>query len=519
MIRVEPRRSDTSQKGVAVVGADDVTIWNDDEAARLATLKAFNILDTKPEQSFDKITKLAANLFGVPVALVTFIDDHRQWFKAAIGTTVTEVPREIAFCTHTVASGKPLVVLDAHADLRFKNNPMVVGAPGIRFNVSVPLRAPNGTIPGTICIVDSVPHEDFTDREIGLLSDLADIVMTELMLKQALSEKDTALADRNLAHLLLDDALEFSEVTIWRLDLRTEAVIWRGATEQVWNNSAATLATLDAVFAAIHPDDRERVSDDLQAARISPRGYRSEFRIVLADGSERWLAGRGNFETGPEGDFMSGLNYDITPRKQQERYKELLMQEVGHRMRNLFASINAIILLTRSSATSVADYVGRLTERMAALNRAQNVLFAADEVSCTLSDLLDDIQNVYPRISWSGDDVALPEAAVVALSLIFNELSTNAVKYGSLAAEAGTVSITSCVTSGPSSQSAVELVWKEAGGSAVTAPPSSTGFGTKLIDLSIEDTLRGKITREWEIGGMTCALRFSCEPVLASALS
>ncbi len=500
-----------------MVDEKDHTIWNDDEKVRLATLKAFNILDTKPEHSFDKITKLAANLFGVPVALVTFVDDHRQWFKAAIGTTVTEVPRDVAFCTHTVMSGQPLVVLDAHADPRFKNNPMVVGAPGIRFNVSVPLVAPNGTIPGTICIVDTVAREDFTDREIGFLKDLADVVMAELMLKQALSEKGAALVDRDLAHTLLDGALEFSEVAIWRLDISTEAVTWRGATEQVWSCSAASLATLDGVFAAIHPEDRGRVSSDLEAGRTTSLDYRSEFRIILADGTERWLVGRGNFETGPEGDFMTGVNYDITPRKQQERYKELLLQEVGHRMRNLFASINAIILLTRKSATSVADYVQRLSQRMAALNRAQNVLFAADVVSCSLAALVDDLKSVYPQISWSGDDAELPGNAVVALSLIFNELSTNALKYGALATQGGTVAITSTISSGADGASAVEVVWKEAGGSTVVVQPTRTGFGTQLIELSIQETLKGTIAREWEPGGLTCVLRFSCAELAGGA--
>lgn len=492
-------------------------IWNDDETLRLATLKAFNILDTEPEHSFDKITKLAANLFGVPVALVTFVDDQRQWFKAAIGTTTTEVPRDIAFCTHTVMSGQPLVVLDAHADSRFKNNPMVTGAPGIRFNVSVPLVAPNGTIPGTICIVDTVARKDFTDREIGFLKDLADVVMAELLLKQALSEKEAALVDRDLAHSLLDGALEFSEVAIWRLDISTEAVTWRGATEQVWNDSAASLATLDAVFAAIHPEDRERVSGDLEAARTTPLDYRSEFRIVLADGSERWLAGRGNFVTGQTGDFLTGVNYDITPRKQQERYKEMLMQEVGHRMRNLFASINAIVLLTRKSSTSVADYVQRLSERMAALNRAQNVLFAGDVVSCSLVSLLEDLKSVYPQISWSGDDVDLPGNAVVALSLIFNELSTNALKYGALAAGGGTVSITSTITSAVDGTSAVVLAWQEAGASLVVVPPTWIGFGTQLIELSIQETLKGTISRDWGPGGMSCVMQFNCAGIAAKA--
>ena len=182
-----------------------------------------------------------------------------------------------------------------------------------------------------------------------------------------------------------------------------------------------------------------------------------------------------------------------------------------------FASINAIILLTRKSATSVADYVQRLSQRMAALNRAQNVLFAADVVSCSLAALVDDLKSVYPQISWSGDDAELPGNAVVALSLIFNELSTNALKYGALATQGGTVAITSTISSGADGASAVEVVWKEAGGSTVVVQPTRTGFGTQLIELSIQETLKGTIAREWDPGGLTCVLRFSCAELAGGA--
>ncbi len=482
-----------------------------DEQRRLTTLAAYNILDTEREYAFDKITKIAAHLFNVPVALVTFVDDRRQWFKAAIGTTATEVPKDIAFCAFTVASGRPLIVLDALNDSRFQDNPMVVGAPGIRFNVSVPLRAPDGTTPGTICIVDTVPREEFADHEIELLNDLADVVMAELTLKQALSEKQAALLERDLAQTMLDEALDFSEVAIWRLNVDTGTLAWRGAAEAVWGDEVALSTTLDQAFARIHPEDRERVARDMEAGRTAPIGYRSEFRIILADGRERWLAGRGNYEIGSTGEIMTGVNYDITLRKEQEQYRELLMQEVGHRMGNLFANIHAIISLTRSSATSVVDYVRRVEDRIGALNRAQNMLFASDVANCSLAILLNDIQAVHPQIRWSGDDIDLPETAVVALSLIFNELSTNAVKYGALATEQGSISILSKVSGEIDDARSVELVWKEMGGRPVTAEPTRTGFGTQLIDVSIRDTLEGEITRDWAQDGMTCVLRFSCQ--------
>jgi two-component sensor histidine kinase len=480
------------------------------EALRLDTLRNYHILDSDPEPSFDKITKLAANLFNVPVALVTFIDDKRQWFKSAVGTTATEVPRSIAFCTHTVVSGDPTIILDAADDERFADNPMVIGAPSIRFNVSVPLRAPDGTIPGTICIVDTVPRKAFSEHDLSLLNDLADVVMSELTLKSTVREKDTAIRERDIAHAMLDDALDFSDVAIWRLDISTGAISWRGATKSVWLRHEGALTTLDDAFAAIHPDDRDRVSRDIEAGRSAALGYRSEFRIVAPNGSIRWLAGRGNYETGPAGDIITGINYDITVRQQRDSHREMLMDEMRHRMRNLFANINAIIVLTRASATSLDDYVRRVGERIAALTRTQNVLFQVDVESCSLAVLLDDLQIMYPQISWSGDDVELSESAIIALSLVFNELSTNAVKYGALATAQGSVAIRCTVAANAGGGAIVELEWIEAGGVNAAATPTSTGFGTQLIEMSIRDTLKGSIARRWQHTGLKCTMQFEC---------
>ena len=124
---------------------------------------------------------------------------------------------------------------------------------------------------------------------------------------------------------------------------------------------------------------------------------------------------------------------------------------------------------------------------------------------------------VYPQISWSGDDIELPETAVVALSLIFNELSTNAMKYGALAVEGGAVSITSTLVNGADSKNAIQIVWKEVGGGIVDAEPTWIGFGTQLVDLSIKETLKGTIERDWEKDGMTCVLRFPCPELRGQA--
>ena len=151
----------------------------DDETQRLAALKALGVLDTPPEDRFDRATRLAAALFNVPVALVSLVDEDRQWFKSCFGVEICETPREASFCAHAIAARSMLVVPDALADERFRDNPMVASGPRVRFYAGAPLRTPDGHLVGTLCILDVRPR-DLSEAERGLLLDLAATVEGEL---------------------------------------------------------------------------------------------------------------------------------------------------------------------------------------------------------------------------------------------------------------------------------------------------------------------------------------------------
>ncbi|MBP6631683.1 MAG: response regulator [Kofleriaceae bacterium] len=145
------------------------------EAARLAVLADLRILDTEPEQDFDFLAGLAARLLAVPIALISLIDRDRQWFKARVGVAGTEVPRELAICSHVVSGDAALVVEDARTDERFRDNPLVIGAsgaPGVVFYAGVPLRTSGGLAVGTMCVIDHQPRQ-FGADELTLLTDLA----------------------------------------------------------------------------------------------------------------------------------------------------------------------------------------------------------------------------------------------------------------------------------------------------------------------------------------------------------
>ena len=147
------------------------------EAERLAELKRLAILDTSEEKAFDDITRMAASVCGTPIALITLVDDKRQWFKSRLGLQQTETPREMAFCAHAIQTPDvPFVVRDATQDARFVANPLVTGDPNIRFYAGAPLVSRNGQALGTLCVIDRTPR-DVTPEQLEELQFMAQQVI------------------------------------------------------------------------------------------------------------------------------------------------------------------------------------------------------------------------------------------------------------------------------------------------------------------------------------------------------
>jgi len=151
----------------------------ENEARRIEALKELKLLDTKIEDRFERITRIAAAAFDVPIALVTLVDQDRQWFKSRFGLSVTETPRDQAFCAHTILDKDVMIVRDTLLDPRFADNPLVIGEPRIRFYAGYPLTLPNGTSPGTLCLIDTRPRE-LDEVKINLLRDLGRLVEREM---------------------------------------------------------------------------------------------------------------------------------------------------------------------------------------------------------------------------------------------------------------------------------------------------------------------------------------------------
>lgn len=187
-----------------------------DEAERLKALRRLNILDTPAEERFDRITRLARRVLGVPMALVSLVDEDRQWFKSKIGMTISETSRDISFCAHAITSDGLLIVPDASKDERFKDNPLVAGGQKIRFYAGAPLVTPDGHALGTLCVLDKKPRRLRSEQQQALRV-LAHHVMTQLELRR--HARELAQAHANGHQIRSELARAHAEITRLRREL------------------------------------------------------------------------------------------------------------------------------------------------------------------------------------------------------------------------------------------------------------------------------------------------------------
>lgn len=319
------------------------------EERRLAALRRYGVLDTPAEQAFDDLALLARHICDTPVAVVSLVDAHRQWFKARIGLEVTETARDIAFCHHTVmAPDRVFEVEDTQSDPRFSGSPLVTAEPHIRFYAGAPLVTPDGFALGAICVMDRTPRA-LTEAQRVALSALGRRVVAQLELGRrsrdlevrdreaqemlALAEQSrrallSVLEDEKRAGLSLRASEElFRQVVenirevFWIVDAATGRILYVSpGYRTVWGRSPESLYDVAGAWAeTVHAEDRARV---LQAAKMRQASgtYDETYRIVRPDGTLRWVRDQA-FPVRDEAGSVTrivGVAEDITQRKQLE---------------------------------------------------------------------------------------------------------------------------------------------------------------------------------------------------------
>ena len=255
-----------------------------DEARRLQVLIDLDLLDSPPDERFDRITRLAARLFDVPTALVSLIDADRQWFKSRVGLALPETPRSTSFCAHAILQDDVMVVRDACEDARFANNPMVLGDAGVRFYAGSPIEVGDGARIGTLCIIDRVPRE-FGPEERTMLRDLAGIAAGEVaaLELQAVAERErrSAATVRALLDHLPDGVLLFNAAgTIQSCNPAAERMF--GAPCQVLaGQPSGALIGIQPKAVARHEGTGRRVDGSTFAAEVSIAEMRLDGQAYL----------------------------------------------------------------------------------------------------------------------------------------------------------------------------------------------------------------------------------------------
>jgi len=305
------------------------------ELLRLKALRNLAILDTPPEQSFDDIVQVATHICDVPIAVVSLIDSDRQWFKSCIGIDASETPRDVAFCSHTILTPDDiLMVEDATKDKRFCDNPVVVGAPYIRFYAGVPLVTEDNFALGTLCVVDYKPRL-LSAAQLSSLRALARQVMQLLKLKsinKAMQEYSSRVkGSEDLLRSLLSNfpgaAYRCENNSSWTMHYLSDAV------EQLTGYAAKKFIKDNALsFNDItHSNDKDRVYATVQAAVAKNQSFDLEYRIKRVDGQWRYVQeiGRGVFDAQGKLQFIDGFIWDIQARIDSVYEKRIMTNKLS----------------------------------------------------------------------------------------------------------------------------------------------------------------------------------------------
>ena len=301
-----------------------------DEAGRLAALRRYDVLDTPPEPAFDRITRTAARLFGVPTALVSLVDADRQWFKSCVGLDARQTDRAVAFCDHAIRAPGVLVVPDARADDRFAANPLVVGPPHIRFYAGAPLRTPDGHHLGTLCVIDAAPRE-FGPADRASLADLAALVVDQLGLRAVAAARERAEAAARHAEERARALLEHTADAVSVLGPDGGIVYESPSAGRVFGSPPGERIGTDGL-APIHPADRPRIEAAFRGLWVTPGpGPLVEYRYRQPDGGWRHLQSIGEDRTAdPAVGGVVVSTRDVTARKRDEERLRLLESAVVH---------------------------------------------------------------------------------------------------------------------------------------------------------------------------------------------
>jgi PAS domain S-box-containing protein len=352
--------------------------------------------------------------------------------------------------------------------------------------------------------------------EIGRLARVFDRMADSQQHRQEALEVRGARAEARLRA-----ALWASETGTFHWDLRSNILEYDQNLARLFGLSANERAeSLEDFALRVHPEDREQVQEAMQRCAGEGADFDSEFRVVWPDGSVRWLDDKGKTFSDSSGRPVSltGACIDITERKRAEERQQLLMGELNHRVKNMLATVQSIMVQTLQRSDGLEDFARSFEGRVAALAHAHDLLTQGRWEAAELRDLAAQVVSPYqaaegPSVVLDGPEVALRPKAALTLTLVLHELATNAGKHGALSEPDGRVELRWREIDGADGR-LLQVDWRESGGPPVRAP-SRRGFGLSLIERSIDYDLGGDGEVAFEADGLRCRLRL---PVAGNVL-
>lgn len=387
-----------------------------DEAQRLAALRDLVVLDSPPEPLFDTITRMASEICGTPIALISLIDEERQWFKANVGLEgVNETPRDVAFCAHAILSDAVMEVLDTSRDVRFAGNPLVQGAPHIKFYAGAPLVLPSGAKAGTLCVIDRSERQ-LDDSQRRSLRMLATLVSQSLIMRRDLIHRSLTVRKES------EDALRESEAWLdrtgrmacvggWMVDLESREIRCSQQTCRLLDLPHERI-TLDEAYGLLADGHKDGLRSSVQALVTRGQPLDTELRMLTALGRSIWVRLVGEVEFDESGPVrVVGALQDITERRQHKaelQREQALRQQVERHA----AELNSLLREREEMLDVLAHEVRQpLNNASAALQSATAVLLGMDDQAATMR--LGRAQGVLAQVLANIDNT-LAAAALLA---------------------------------------------------------------------------------------------------------
>ncbi len=487
-------------------GANRPDVLADGLEGRASELAPYGIDSLEDDVELRSIADFAATLCDTPSASVTIVEQDRQRFLARHGMEDRETPRSVSFCSQAMQHDELFVVEDATKDARFCDNALVTGPPHVRFYAGAPMITEDGTQLGALCVIDTEPRPGgLTELQQQGLRVLARSALRRFVNeREARRSRERHKERARMLSLVLDSVPGIAWSANGDLNFDFFNARWEEVTK------AKPPRRLDDWRAHIHPDNFDATMEKFSTAVREKRVFDDEWRLRLSDGSYRWALSRAvPIELGDGSWRWVGTIIDIDDVHRLSENRDLLARELSHRIKNIFAVVASLITLSARRDPQLRYFAAEMPDKISALGWAHEFVDPTSMAhESALHGLLAQIFAPYhdgdtQRISITGDEPPIQPRAATPLALIFHELATNSAKYGVLSRDEGTVQ----VTIAKADPKTLRITWFEAG--VTTKEETTEGFGSRLLRMSVEGQLQGKIERKWSDDGLEVVLDLS----------